>query len=91
MDFFPSFLNFLIFFGFFLDFCDFWIFWDFWDKKLKIKFSKVTTEHQKLPKVSQKSLISFFFARKSLGQSSPQELEVSPRSGPYLLVLVNPI
>ena len=47
----------------------------------------VTTGHQKLPKMGQSS----FFSRRAKkasaeGRSPPQELEVGPRSGPYLLV-----
>ena len=53
--------------------------------------TKVTTGHQTWPKMSQNSKISSFFARRekktlSEGQSPPQELEVGPHSGPYLLV-----
>ena len=46
-----------------------------------------------MPKMSQNSIISsLFFARRAKkasveGRSSPQELEVGPLSGPYLLVL----
>ena len=41
--------------------------------------------------MGQNSIISFFFARRAKKasaecQSPPQELEVGPRSGPYLLV-----
>ena len=44
--------------------------------------------------MGQNSLISSFFARMAKkasvkGQSPPQELEVGPHSGPYLLVLFN--
>ena len=51
----------------------------------------VTTGHQKLPKMGQNSINSSFFGRRAKkasaeGRSSPQELEVGPRSGPYLLV-----
>ena len=43
--------------------------------------------------MGQKSIISSFFARRAKkasaeGRSPPQELEVGPRSGPYLLVLL---
>ena len=60
---------------------------------LLLKVTKVTTGHQKLPKVVQNSIISSFFARRAKkasaeGRSPPQELEVGPRSGPYLLVAV---
>ena len=59
---------------------------------LLLKVTKVTTGHQKLPKMGQNSIISSFFARRTKkasaeGRSPPQELEVSPRSGLYLLVL----
>ena len=53
--------------------------------------TKVTTGHQKWPKMGQNSIIRSFFARRAKkasaeGRSPPQELEVSPRSGLYLLV-----
>ena len=59
---------------------------------LLLKVTKVTTGHQKLPKMGQNSIIISFFARRAKkasaeGQSPPQELEVSPRSGLYLLVV----
>ena len=44
----------------------------------------------KIAKNGPKLLKKLFFCpkgKKSLGQSPPQELEVGPRSGPYLLVL----
>ena len=83
-----NFLNFLKFFGFFLDFFGFL---RFLSKLLRLllKVTKVTTGHQKMPKMGQNSIISSFFARKKAsaeGRSPPQELEVGPRSGPYLLV-----
>ena len=58
-----------------------------------LKVTKVTTEHQKRPKLGVNSILSPFFARRvskasSECQSSLQELEKGPRSGPYLLVLV---
>ena len=59
---------------------------------LLLKVNKVTTGHQKLPKMGQNSIITPFLARrakKNLGQSPPQELEVGPGSGPYLLVLLS--
>ena len=70
---------------------DFFVFLGFLSKflRLLLKVTKVTTGHQKLPKMGQNSIKSSFFARrakKSLGRSPPQELEVGPRSGPYLLV-----
>ena len=53
------------------------------------KITEVTTEQQKLPKISTNSLKKNFCpkGKKSLGldQSSLQELEVSPRRGLYLL------
>ena len=44
-----------------------------------------------MPKMGQNRIISSFLAQRAKkasaeGQSSPQELEVGPRSGPYLLV-----
>ena len=47
---------------------------------------------KKLPKMGQNSIKSSFFARRAKkalaeGQRPPQELEVGPRSGPYLLVI----
>ena len=73
---------------------DFFGFLGFLSKLLRLllKVTKVTTVHQKLPKIGQNSLIIFFFARRAKkasaeGQSPPQELEVGPRSEPYLLVL----
>ena len=67
------FLNFLIFFDFFLDFL--WIFLGFFGFLLKLlrlllKVTKVSTGHQKLPKMDQNSIISSFFCpkgQKSLG------------------------
>ena len=55
--------------------------------------TKVTTGHQKWPKMGQNSIRSSFFARRAKkasaeGRSPPQELEVGPRSGPYLLVYI---
>ena len=44
-----------------------------------------TKNLQKWAKTAHKK--NFFLPEKSLGQSSPQELEVGPRSGPYLVVL----
>ena len=89
---FLDFLKFLDFFGFFLDFFGFL---GFLSKLLRLllKVTKVTIGHQKLPKMGQNSKISTFFARRAKkasaeGRSPPQELEVGPRSGPYLLVLL---
>ena len=61
---------------------DFFVFFGFLSKLLRLllKVTKVTTGHKKLPKMGQNSIIS------SEGRSPPQELEVGPRSGPYLLV-----
>ena len=77
-------------FGFFLDIFGFL---GFLSKLLRLllKVTKVTTGHQKMPKMGQNSIISSFFARRAKkasdeGRSPPQELEVGPRSGPYLLV-----
>ena len=61
--------------------------------RLLLKVTHVTTGHQKLPKMGQNSIIRSFFARRAKkasaeGQSPPQELEVGPRSGPYLLVII---
>ena len=74
-------------------FLDFFCFLVFLSKLLMLllKVTKVTTGHQKLPKMGQNSIISFFFAPREKtalaeGRSPPQELEVGPRSGPYLLV-----
>ena len=55
------------------------------------KVSIYTTGHQNLPKIGQNSIISSYFARRAKkafaeGRSPPQELEVGPRSRPYLLV-----
>ena len=60
---------------------------------LLLKITEVTTGHQKLPKVGQNSIRRSFFARRakkasSGGRSPPQELEVGPRSGPYILVYI---
>ena len=61
---------------------------------LLLKVTKVTTGQQKLTKMGQNSIITSFFAQRVKkasveGQSPPQELEISPRSGPYLLVTFN--
>ena len=48
---------------------------------LLLTFTEVTTEHQKWPNIGTNSV-------KSLAQSPPQELEVSPRSSLYLLVFI---
>ena len=60
--------------------------------RLLLKVTKVTTGHRKSPRMGQNNLISFFCCpkcKKSLGLSPPQELEVGPRSGPYLLFILN--
>ena len=62
--------------------------------RLLLNVTKVTTGHQKSPKMGQNSIISSFFARRAKkasakGRSPPQELEVGPRSGPYFLVVLN--
>ena len=87
--FFEFFWIFKIFFGFFL------VFWGFLSKLLRslLNVIKVTTEHKKLPKMGQNSIISSFFDRRAKkawakGQSPPQERKVGPCSGPYLLVLL---
>ena len=59
--------------------------------RLLLNVTTVTTGHQKSPKSGQNSKKSSFFARRAKkasaeGRSPPQELEVGPRSGPYLLV-----
>ena len=62
--------------------------------RLLLNVTMVTTEHQKSSKMGQNSITSSFFAQRAKiasakGRSPPQELEVGPRSGPYLLVHVN--
>ena len=57
-------------------------------------YVKVITGDKKMPKMGQNSKIRPFFARRAKkasaeGLSPPQELEVSPRSGLYLLVILN--
>ena len=61
--------------------------------RLLINITEITTEHQKWLKISTNSVKSSFFVRRakkasSEGRSPPQELEVSPHSGLYLLVTV---
>ena len=62
---------------------------------LLLNVTMVTTRQQKLPKMGQNNIKSFFFfarrAKKASveGRSPPQELEVGPHSGPYLLVCYN--
>ena len=78
------------------------IFWFWWFKffldifflpkllRLLLKVIEVSTEHQKWPKISKNHEKPFFAQRVKIalavGQSPPQELEVSLRSGQYLLV-----
>ena len=54
--------------------------------------TKVTSTHQKWPKMGQNSIISSFFCKKknasAKGRSPPQELEVGVRSWPNLLVYI---
>ena len=84
--------------GFFFNFLNFFeIFWIFF---LFVIVTNVTTKsyqgyywRQKMPKMGQNSIISSFFARRAKiasaeGRSTPQELEVGPRTGPYLLVYI---
>ena len=62
--------------------------------RLLLKVTKVTTGHQKWPKRGQNIIISPFFARrakKASAEALPQELEVGPRSGPYLLVFLKSV
>ena len=84
------FLTFFDIFGFFFEFVGFL---GFLSKflRLLLKATKVTTGRQKLQKLGQNSIISSFFAqraKKALAKDRrpPQELELCPRSGPYLLV-----
>ena len=71
----------------------FFVFLGFLSKLLMLllKVTKVTTGHQKLPKMGQNSIRSSFFAQRAKkasaeGQSPSQELEEGTRSGSYLLV-----
>ena len=82
-----TYLDFQIFFNF-----GFFISLRFCSKLLMLilKVTKVTTGHQKFPKMGQNSILSFFFPK---GQKKPkpkaealQEIEVDPYSKPYLLV-----
>ena len=82
----------------FLVFLDFWTlfgFFGFFSKLLVLLLNvrEVTTEHGKWPKISTNSVKSSFFAwRKKVlaeGRSPSQELEVSPSSGLYLVLLLN--
>ena len=64
----------------------------FFSKLLRVllNVTEVTTEHQKWPKIGTHSVKAFFCPKgkkaSAESQSPPQELEVSPRSGLYLLV-----
>ena len=97
LDFFWFFLFFWTFFGFwdFLKFFEiFWICFDF--VVFFVIVTNVTTKSYqgyywtpKIAKNGPKQYYKLFFflkGKKSLGRSPPQELEVVPRSGPYLLV-----
>ena len=60
---------------------------------LILKVTEVNTEHKKWPKISKNRIKSPFFARRAKkalagGRIPPQELEVSRRSGLYLLVFI---
>ena len=73
----------------------FFLFLGFISKLLRLLFkvTKVTTGHQILPKISPNSKISPCLdpkGKKALteGRSPPQELELGPCSGPYLLVSI---
>ena len=102
LDFYFFFLSFLAFFKyFFWIFYNFFFsiffsrFFGFLSKflRLLLKVTKVTTGQQKLPRMGQNSIISFLFAWRANkasaeGWSPAQELEVGPRSGPYLLVKI---
>ena len=85
----------------FLDFLDvFWILGFFENFRIFLDFffvivTNVTTKcyhgYYWTPKMGQNSIKSSFFARRAKkasaeGRSPPQELEVGPRSRPYLLV-----
>ena len=85
--------------GFFKNFWVLEFFWDFFRffglfsrlLRLLLNVTKVTTEHRKWPKISTNSVKSFFLAQRAKkasaeSQSSPQELEEGPPSGPHLLV-----
>ena len=80
------FFLFLHFWDFKTFFGHFWIsfeFFGFFSKLLRllINITKVTTDHQKWLKIGTNRIKASFFCpkgKKSLGQSPPQELEVSP-------------
>ena len=48
--------------------------------RVLLKVTEVTTEHQKLPKISKNSITRSFFARWPKKPRSKQELDVSPRT-----------
>ena len=95
---FGIFLNFLGFLDLFKFFRFLWIFFGIFLLFFSVPFkvTKVTTKcyhgYNWTPKIAKngpKQHKELFFCqkgKKSLGQSPPQELEVGPRSGPYLLV-----
>ena len=74
----------------------FWIyeiFWVFFFNVRLLNITEVTTEHQKWPKISTKSVESPFFAPRAKkasveDRSPPPELKVGLCSGPYLHVLI---
>ena len=68
-------------------FCIFFVFLGIFLKLLRLllKVNEVTNGHQKWPKISKNSIKSPFLLE---GQNKPRELEVSPRSGLYLLVFI---
>ena len=96
------FFGFFGFFGRFLDFWIFWnflkLFGFFWIYFFLVIVTNVTTKNYqgyywtpKIAKNGPKQHNRLFFARKAKkasaeAQSPPQELEIGPRSGPYLLV-----
>ena len=97
--FFLDFFDFFSIFGFFEYFGFFWIFFGFLNFFLvSFKVNKVTTEcyhgycwTPKFAKNGPKQQKKLFFCPKGkkslgLGRSPPQELEVGPCSGPYLVV-----
>ena len=90
LDFFWIFWIFWTFFGFgdFLKFFE--IFWIFFVIVINVT-TKCYHGYYWTPKMGQNSIKSPLFARRAKktsaeGRSPPQELEVGPRSGPYLLV-----
>ena len=68
----------------------FWFLWILFNvtKVTTKSYQGNTTGHQKWPKMGQNSIISQSAKKASAeGQRPLQELEVGPRSGPYLLVI----